>query len=206
MNRLIDGYRAFRAGRWPQERAHYEALAQRGQSPEYLVIACSDSRADPATIFNAAPGELFVVRNVAGIVPPFEADIGHHGTSAAIAFAVLQLKVRSILVLGHAQCGGIAAALDDDLAKSVPFLGSWIELLGPAREHSAHIRDPAARQVAMERDGIRLSLEHLMSFPFVAERVRAGALSLAGARFGIADGKLELLDPATGEFDVVEAG
>lgn len=204
MQRLLDGYRAFKAGRWPQERAHYEDLARRGQSPEYLVIACSDSRADPATIFSAAPGELFVVRNVAGVVPPFETDSGHRGTSAALAFAVVQLKVREILVLGHAQCGGIAAALDGSLVAGVPFIGNWIELLTPALEHSAHIRDHAARHVAMERDCIRLSLANLMTFPFVAERVKNGRLRLNGARFGIADGKLELLDQSTDNFRTVE--
>src|SRR5512143_1917785 len=204
MQRLLDGYRAFKAGRWPQEHAHYEDLARRGQSPEYLVIACSDSRADPATIFSAAPGELFVVRNVAGVVPPFETDSGHRGTSAALAFAVVQLKVREILVLGHAQCGGIAAALDGSLVAGVPFIGNWIELLTPALEHSAHIRDHAARHVAMERDCIRLSLANLMTFPFVAERVKNGRLRLNGARFGIADGKLELLDESSDTFQAVE--
>jgi carbonic anhydrase len=204
MERLIAGYRAFKATRWPQEHAHYEDLARRGQSPEYLVIACSDSRADPATIFSAAPGELFVVRNVAGVVPPFESDSGHRGTSAALAFAVVQLKVREILVLGHAQCGGIAAALDGSLVAGVPFIGNWIELLTPALEHSAHIRDHAARHVAMERDCIRLSLANLMTFPFVAERVKSGRLRLNGARFGIADGKLELLDESSDTFQAVE--
>lgn len=203
MKRLLEGYRAFRAGRWPVERAHYEELAKRGQNPEYLVIACSDSRADPATIFNASPGELFVVRNVAGIVPPFESDKSYHGTSAAIAFAVLQLKVRNVLVLGHAQCGGVQAALDGKLAAGIPFLGHWIELLRPALEHSAHIDDTHARHVAMERDCVRLSLDNLMTFPFVAERVKAGSLVLHGARFGIANGELEVLDPVTGEFSVV---
>lgn len=203
MKRLLEGYRAFRAGRWPVERAHYEELAKRGQNPEYLVIACSDSRADPATIFNASPGELFVVRNVAGIVPPFESDKSYHGTSAAIAFAVLQLKVRNVLVLGHAQCGGVQAALDGKLAAGIPFLGHWIELLRPALEHSAHIDDTHARHVAMERDCVRLSLDNLMAFPFVAERVKAGSLVLHGARFGIANGELEVLDPVTGEFSVV---
>lgn len=203
MKRLLEGYRAFRAGRWPVERAHYEELAKRGQNPEYLVIACSDSRADPATIFNASPGELFVVRNVAGIVPPFESDKSYHGTSAAIAFAVLQLKVRNVLVLGHAQCGGVQAALDGKLAAGIPFLGHWIELLRPALEHSAHIDDTHARHVAMERDCVRLSLDNLMAFPFVAERVKAGTLVLHGARFGIANGELEVLDPVTGEFSVV---
>ena len=200
MHRLIDGYRAFKAGRWPEERAHYEELAKKGQNPEYLVIACSDSRADPATIFNASPGELFVVRNVAGIVPPFESDSGHRGTSAALAFAVLQLKVRNILVLGHAQCGGVAAALDGKLAAGIPFLSAWIGLLTPALKQSAHIHDHAKRHEAMERDCIRLSLDNLMTFPFIAERVNAGSLSLHGARFGIADGKLEVLDSVSGTF------
>jgi carbonic anhydrase len=203
MERLIAGYRAFKAGRWPEERAHYEELAKRGQNPEYLVIACSDSRADPATIFNASPGELFVVRNVAGIVPPFESDTGHRGTSAALAFAVLQLKVKNILVLGHAQCGGVAAALDGKLAAGIPFLSAWIDLLAPALKQSAHVQDHATRHEAMERDCIRLSLDNLMTFPFIAERVKAGALSLHGARFGIADGKLEVLDRKSDAFSSV---
>jgi carbonic anhydrase len=203
MKQLIDGYRAFRGGRWPVERAHYETLAKRGQNPDYLVIACSDSRADPATIFDASPGELFVVRNVAGVVPPYETDHSYHGTSAALAFAVLQLGVHHILVLGHAQCGGIQAALDKKLVEGVPFLEHWVDLLEPALEHSAHISDGRERHVAMERDCVRLSLENLMTFPFVAERVRAGTLALHGARFGIADGRLEVLDPGTGDFAAV---
>ena len=203
MKRLIEGYRAFKAGRWPEERAHYEELAHLGQHPEYLVIACSDSRADPATIFSAAPGELFVIRNVAGIVPPLEADSGHRGTSAALAFAVLALKVRHIVVLGHAQCGGVAAALDGKLAAGIPFLSNWIDLLEPALAHSAHIADHAARHEATERDCIRLSLENLMTFPFVSERVKSGAIELHGARFGIADGRLELLDRVRGTFAAV---
>jgi carbonic anhydrase len=203
MDRLIAGYRAFKTGRWPQERAHYGELAKRGQRPEYLVIACSDSRADPATIFSAGPGELFVVRNVAGIVPPCETDTSYHGTSAALAFAVVQLGVRNVVVLGHAQCGGIAAALDAKLVAGVPFLEHWVDLLKPALEHSAHIHDPDARHVAMERDCVRLSLDNLTTFPFVADRVGAGTLALHGARFGIADGRLEVLDPGTGDFVVV---
>jgi carbonic anhydrase len=203
MKQLLDGYRAFKAQRWPEERAHYAELSK-GQSPQFLIIACSDSRVDPATIFNANPGELFIIRNVAGIVPPYESDSGHRGTSAALAFAVVQLKVRGIVVLGHAQCGGIAAALDNRLVAGVPFIGHWIELLEPALQHSAHIHDSEERHMAMERDGIRLSLENLMTFPFVAERVNAGLLALDGARFGIADGKLEVLDKTRGEFVAVD--
>jgi len=203
MKQLIDGYRAFRSGRWPVERAHYEALAKRGQNPDYLVIACSDSRADPATIFDASPGELFVVRNVAGVVPPYETDHSYHGTSAALAFAVLQLGVHHVLVLGHAQCGGIQAALDKKLVEGVPFLEHWVDLLEPALEHSAHISDSHERHVAMERDCVRLSLDNLMTFPFIAERVKAGMLALHGGRFGIANGELEVLDPETGDFVAV---
>ncbi|HEY1962164.1 MAG TPA: carbonic anhydrase [Rhizomicrobium sp.] len=205
MDRLIDGYREFRRTRWPEERAHYAELANKGQRPEFLVIACSDSRADPATIFSARPGELFVIRNVAAIVPPYEPEEStHHGTSAAIAFAVLQLPLRGILVMGHAQCGGIAAALDNRIAENIPFLSAWIDLLEPALARSAHLEDHEARHVAMERDAVRLSLERLMTFPFVAERVRAGALSLYGARFGIAEGQLEVLDSESGRFAPVE--
>ena len=203
MDRLLQGYRKFKAQRWPEERAHYAELAK-GQSPEFLVIACSDSRVDPATIFGANPGELFVIRNVAAIVPPCEADTGHRGTSAALAFAVVQLKVRGIMVLGHAQCGGVAAALDGKLVAGVPFLTNWIDLLEPALAHSAHIHDSPARHEAMERDCVRLSLENLMTFPFVAERVKAGTLAVHGGRFGIADGRLEILDRASGAFVTVD--
>ena len=202
MDRLIAGYRAFRAGRWPQERARYAELAAQGQSPDYLVISCSDSRADPATIFSAAPGELFVIRNVAGIVPPFERDAGYHGTSAALAFAVIRLGVKHIVVLGHAQCGGIAAAIDGNLADGVPFLGNWIALLAPALARAATVATSAERHVALERDAVRLSLENLRTFPFVAQRLERGALALHGARFGIADGRLETLD-AAGNFVMV---
>jgi carbonic anhydrase len=200
MQRLIEGYRAFRARRWPEEREHYEELAK-GQAPEYLIISCCDSRADPATIFDARPGELFVLRNVANIVPPYEEGGGYHGTSSAISFAVLALNVRHIVVMGHAECGGIKAARDSTLAAPMPFLSEWIELLAPAVERCGHNHDSG--QTAVEREAVKLSLERLMTFPFVAERVRAGKLTLQGARFGIATGELELLDKATGTFQTV---
>ena len=138
MERLIAGYRAFRGGRWQAEHERYVELARDGQKPETLVIACSDSRSDPATIFNAKPGELFVVRNIAAIVPPLEIDNAHHGTTAAIAFGVLVLNVRNILVLGHAQCSGVAAALDKNFGDDIPFVRAWIDLLAPAVERAGH--------------------------------------------------------------------
>jgi len=203
MNRLIAGYRAFRNGRWKVEHDRYVALARDGQKPETLIIACSDSRADPATIFNASPGEFFVVRNIAAIVPPLEIDNSHHGTTAAIAFAVLVLNVSNILVLGHAQCGGIAAALDKSFGDDVPFLRSWIDLLTPAVERADRKADEATRHTALERDAVVLSMERLMTYPFVAERVKKGAIEINGARFGIADGRLELFDPKTKAFAAV---
>jgi carbonic anhydrase len=203
MSRLIAGYRAFREGRWKAEHDRYVALARDGQRPETLIIACSDSRSDPATIFNARPGEFFVVRNIAAIVPPLEIDNAHHGTNAAIAFAVLVLNVHNILVLGHAQCGGIQAALDETFGDDVPFLRSWIDLLAPAVARAGQAVDEASRHIALERDAVRLSMERLMTYPFIAERVKKGQLEINGARFGIADGKLELFDSKSGAFTTV---
>jgi carbonic anhydrase len=190
MKRLLEGYRQFRADRWPKERALYEALA-RGQTPRLLIIACADSRVDPATIFNAGPGELFIIRNVAALAPPYAADEGLHGTSAAIEFAVKKLQVQSILVLGHAACGGVTAALSDQELESTEFLRPWIGLMAPARARCLACDDP---QTALERESIKLSLERLLTFPFVANAVSEGALSLEGARFGIENGLLELYD------------
>ena len=200
MNRLIRGYRAFRAGRWRAEQNRYEELARTGQKPQTLVIACSDSRSDPATIFDASPGELFVVRNIAAIVPPLEIDGAHHGTTAAIAFAVLVLNVCNILVMGHAQCSGIAAALGGTVGDEVPALRSWIALLEPAVARVDRSIDEGARHVRLERDAVILSMERLASYPFIAERVRAGKLEINGARFGIADGQLEVFDRVTEKF------
>ncbi len=203
MERLIAGYLSFRERRWPAERERYSELARSGQRPRTLVIACSDSRSDPATVFDARPGELFVVRNIAAIVPPPEIDGAHHGTSAAIAFAVTILNVSSVLVMGHAQCSGIAAALDGSIGEGVPFLRSWIDLLAPAVESASRAEAGVERHAALERASVLLSMRRLMSFPFVAERVRQGSLAIHGARFGIADGKLEMYDEATKAFVAV---
>jgi len=196
MKRLLKGYREFRKRRWPAERANYAKLAKKGQSPEYLVIACSDSRSDPATIFSASPGELFVVRNIAAIVPPYEDVTGFYGTRAAIAYAVLALKVRNILVMGHAQCGGVAAAIDPNSAHGIPFVAEWVALLKPVVDAHGHSHGNAD----VERASVKLSVERLMGYPFIAERVKAGTLEIDGARFGIADGVLEVLDRKTGHF------
>jgi carbonic anhydrase len=197
MEKLLSGYRAFREQRWPRERALYAALAQ-GQSPRLLIIGCSDSRVDPATIFDAGPGELFVVRNVANLVPPFEQGDGLHGTSAAIEFAVKKLKVSAILVLGHARCGGVTAALQEEALTDTQFLVPWIGLLAPAKARCAHLHGDL--QTALERESIRLSLQRLHEFSFIREAMERDGLKLHGARFDIADGSLELLSAETGDF------
>ena len=201
MEHLIEGYRIYRRTQWPRLRARHEHLAKVGQTPRTLVIACADSRVDPATIFNAGPGELFVVRNVANLAPPFEETPGLHGVSAAIEFAVLQLKVEFILVLGHAQCGGVAAALQDRPRDPHSFLDAWISLLDTAKARTAGCEGDHA--TALEYESIRVTIENLATFPFIAEAMRTRGLQLVGARYGVADGGLELLDAATGIFKSV---
>ena len=203
---LLDGYRSFRDHRYEPERARYRALAEHGQTPEVMVIACCDSRSAPETIFHAAPGEIFVVRNVANLVPPYEPEGPHQSTSAALEFAVQSLKVRHIVVLGHGRCGGIRAALHPEAEPLSPgdFIGKWMTLLGPAaREVAADTgggRTEAERQTALERVSIRHSVANLRSFPCVSILEDRGRLHLHGAWFDIADGELWTMDPATGDF------
>ena len=202
MEHLIDGYRVYREKRWPELRALHRRLAERGQSPRTLVIACSDSRVDPATIFNADPGELFVIRNVANLAPPCEdGKLGYHGTSAAIEFAVAKLYVETILVLGHAQCGGVAAALSTAPRDPSSFLDHWIDLLEPAKARIAGCSGDHAE--ALEHESIRVTLENLQTFPFVRRAIAENGLKLAGARYGVADGSLEVLNLGTGAFELV---
>ena len=196
-SRLIEGYRAFRETRLAADAARYRLLAERGQRPEIMIIGCCDSRAAPETIFDAAPGEMFVHRNVANLVPPFEAAGGHHGTSAAIEFGVSELKVRHLVVMGHGRCGGVSAFLNGTDPAS-HFMGEWIALMAAATDKiEAEATD---RQQAMEFASVRQSLDNLETFPFVRERVAAGALALHGAWFGIATGELKVLDPTRGAF------
>ena len=202
MQQLIEGYRRFRGGHWPEYRDLYRELSTHGQKPPTLVIACCDSRVDPAVIFDAQPGEMFVVRNVANLVPPAELGQGHHGTSAAIEFAVRVLKVGMILVMGHADCGGVYAALKGIDKSDFTYLDEWIDLVQPALERLGDIdREAPDSKELLERESIKVSLERLMTFPFVAEAVAAGSLSLEGARFRVFDGRLEWLNKESGAFD-----
>lgn len=202
---LIEGYRRFRDSGWRQERERWSELAE-GQSPKVMVIACSDSRVDPAQIFDANPGEMFVVRNVANLVPPFETGGGRHGVSAALEFAVTQLQVEEVIVMGHGFCGGCAAALtgqfDDAAHGEGHFIGQWIELLDEARQQvrSRHDELDRAAFADMELESVQVSLRNLRTFPWVQDKEQSGALALHGAFFSIADGVLHVLDEASGRF------
>lgn len=204
---LLAGYRRFRADGWVRERERWETLAK-GQSPKVMVIACSDSRVDPGQIFDAAPGSMFVVRNVAALVPPFETNGGYHGVSAALEFAVTQLRVEEIIVLGHGGCGGCAAALTAKFTDAAHgeggFIARWISMLADARQkvfidYGGDIDGHALE--AMEHEAVKVSLANLRSFPWVADGEAAGSLTLHGAYFAISDGGLRLLDETSGLFD-----
>ncbi len=203
--RLIEGYRAFMGGRYASERDRYKTLAKDGQTPETMVIACCDSRAAPETIFDCGPGELFVVRNVANLVPPYEPDDKHHSTSAALEFAVQSLKVKHIVVLGHGRCGGIRAALDPAAEPLSPgdFIGKWMGLVKPAAETVVGntMMTATERQTALERIAIRYSIANLRAFPCVSILERKERLTLHGAWFDISTGELWTMDPATGDFE-----
>lgn len=194
METLIEGYRRFRETGWPERRALFEKLAQEGQSPKAMVISCADSRADPAMIFDAGPGELFVVRNVAAIVPPFEPDGRYHGTSAALEYAVKVLQVPALVVLGHAMCGGVGALLRGVPDSTPDYLGPWVRIAAAARRRVLECA-PADPQSMAEQEVVKLSLDNLLSFPWVDARVAEGKLKLYGAKFDIRTGALSLLQP-----------
>lgn len=208
LDHLLHGYRRFRNAGWTANRERWARLRE-GQQPEAMVIACSDSRVDPSQIFDVDPGEIFVVRNVAALVPPFETSPGHHGVSAALEFAVQVLKVKEIVVMGHGMCGGCKAALTQELRGAEPgeggFVADWISLLDEARkpvadEFGTHGRS-AERE--MEQAAVRVSLDNLMTFPCIRRKVGRGELRLRGAFFAISDGVLHLMDGETKRFEPI---
>jgi len=194
LDQLITGYRRFRERTWPHERGRFEALSVHGQSPRAMVITCSDSRVDPQMIFGAVPGELFVVRNVASLVPPYEPDAAHHGTSAALEFGVRVLKVSHLVVMGHGQCGGVRALLEGAPPEASDFVGPWMSLARKARDQVLSCEPAELRQQVCEQEVVKLSLANLMTFPWVREAVEAGRLRLHGCHFAIYTGSLALLD------------
>lgn len=204
---LIKGYQEFRADNYKRQKDLYSELGTSGQSPDIMIIACSDSRADPSDIFNTYPGEIFVMRNVANIVPPFQEDTSYHGSSSAIEFAVKHLKVKAIVVMGHADCGGVKAYMSGATAddEGFSFIGDWIEILDGAKNRlGVENRCDIDNHIEMELAGVLQSVENLLSFPFVKEAVEAGELSLLGSYFSIEQGKL-LFANEDGSFGEVPA-
>ena len=207
--RLIDGYGAFARGRLQSEQHRYRELAEHGQTPEIMMIGCCDSRVSPEVIFDARPGEMFVMRNVANLVPPFETDGTYHGVSAALEFGVGALKVKHIVVLGHAHCGGVRAYAEDAAPLSPgDFIGRWMSLMAPAADkvgprgslsHAEYLE-------RLEKASIANTLDNLMTFPRLRKLVERGAVTLHGAYFGVAAGELSVLDRATGEFWPIKPG
>jgi len=201
---LIEGYRRFRSDSYPQQKARYDALENDGQSPPVMVISCCDSRVDPATIFDTVPGQVFALRNVANLVPPFETGGGLHGASAAIEFGVLGLTVKHIVVVGHGQCGGIKAALArPNLGQEGHiFIDDWMGIVQQARDEVVASGQENPQQ-ALEWEAIKVSLANLRTFPFIAEREARGEIKLHGAWFAIAEGSLYVLNEADGAFKPV---
>jgi carbonic anhydrase len=200
---LLEGYRTFTSQRLPTEQTRYRELSERGQAPAVMVIGCCDSRVSPEVIFDAGPGELFVMRNIANLVPVYQPDGGAHGVSAALEYAVSVLRVKHIVVLGHAQCGGIRAFIDDiEPLSPGDFIGRWMAMFVKPGETVAQ-REHESRQeftTRIEKAAVFRSLENLMTFPFVQAAVDGGELLLHGAYFGVAEGSLFVLDPVAKEF------
>ena len=207
-SQLVDGYRAFLAGGLRAEQDRYRELAQSGQSPEVMVIGCCDSRCSPEVIFNSRPGELFVVRNIANLAPPYAPDAQAHGVSAALEFGVMALRVKHIVVLGHAQCGGIKAFAEDaEPLTPGDFIGNWMKLMTPAAEKIGPrgSRPMDEYLTLLEQANVALSLDNLMTFPRLRTKVERGDIRLHGAYFGVATGQLSVRDPASGKFTQVAA-
>ncbi len=203
---LLEGYRRFRTEGYPRQRERFDHLVEQGQSPKTMIIACSDSRVDPAQIFDVDPGQIFVVRNVAAMVPPFETTPGLHGVSAALEFAVQVLDVNHVVVMGHGMCGGCKAALTQELHGTAPgeggFIANWIAMLDDVREPVAAQYGIEGRDAerAMEHAAVKVSLANLRTFPCVRQKERNGTLNLHGSFFAISEGVLHILDEETGEF------
>lgn len=205
LSQLIEGYMRFRTNDWERERTRWSQLAE-GQSPKIMILSCADSRVDPAQIFDARPGEMFVVRNIAALAPPYETTRGYHGVSAALEFAVTQLKVEEILVMGHGLCGGCAAALTGQFDDTQPgeghFISDWVHMLDDASKVVRERHDALDRTAYtdMEQEAVKVSLANLRTFPWIAAREQAGDLKLHGGHFSIAEGRLYMLDEAEGNF------
>ena len=201
---LADRFRRFKFRHFAPNQDQYEKLAQSGQTPDVMIVSCCDSRVDPETIFSAMPGELFVVRNVANLVPPFETQGKYHGVSAALEFAALNLRVKHIVVMGHSGCGGVRASLDSDTLRQTEaaFVTNWMSMLDEARERVLAAQpggSEAELRRALEREGVKTSLDNLRTFPCIKGLEAKGKIALHGTYFDIAEGSLSVIDPKTSE-------
>lgn len=204
--RLLDGYSAFRSGRYAAEAERYRRLGEGQQKPSVMIIACCDSRAAPETIFDAGPGEIFVVRNVANMVPPYAPDSGQHGTSAALEFSVLSLGVKHIVVMGHGRCGGINAVIQGGAPLTqTDFIGNWMKPIGDVARIVMRETDAAEATVQrqIERASIEHSLANLRTFPWVRMKENRRELSLHGAWFDITLGELHAFNEDENRWDLV---
>lgn len=202
MKKLIAGYRQFQATYYRENRAFIEDLMARGQAPRTLMIACSDSRIDPSLKFGVEPGELFIVRNVANLVPPFEPDGHTHGTSAALEFAVRALQVEDVIVMGHARCGGIRALMNQP--QDSDFVAAWMKIAESARAKALEASAiPEVAQRCCEQEAVKISLRNLLTFPWVKEAVDAGKLRTHGWYFDLETGTLFILNKTTAVFEAV---
>ncbi len=202
--RLLNGYANFRSGRYASEAERYRMLGEGHQTPKILMIACCDSRAAPETVFDAGPGEMFVVRNVANLVPPYMPDGGHHATSAALEFAVLSLNVAHIVVMGHGRCGGIRAAVSDAGPLShTDFIGSWMRAIKDVARAVPHDHD-AVHERQVERASIEHSLANLRTFPWIRMREAKKDLSLHGIWFDISLGELHSFSEPDAVWDLID--
>jgi carbonic anhydrase len=202
---LADRYRRFKFRHFAPNQDHFESLATHGQNPEVMVVSCCDSRVEPEMIFSAMPGELFVVRNVANLVPPYETSGRYHGVSAALEFAALNLRVKHIIVMGHSSCGGVRASLEHEAARQTEaqFITNWMSMLDAARDAmtKAHAgKPPAELRAALEREGVKTSLANLRTFPCIQILEGKGRVHLHGMYYDIANGQLQVLNQATGQF------
>ncbi len=206
---MVDRYRAWHTLRFEENRAWYSRLAQEGQRPRAMIVSCCDSRVDVVGLFGAEPGDLFVVRNIASLIPPYSPDHNHHGTSAAVEYAVNTLKVTNIVIVGHSNCGGVAACHDmcsgdnPDLESDTSFVGRWMDIMRPAYAMLDGLEDRGERLIMLEKAGVEVSLANLWSFPFVREAVERGDLALHGTWIDIARGRLHVLSRETGSFEPI---